>query len=88
MQPNEPISVPVDPTFTALVRKLMTFYQTDVADDPTGITVKHHAEVAARDIMSESLAMVERYAQSRSSIAKYDLLKWVGNKRSEVRLYK
>lgn len=86
MNPDLP-QTPTDPAFTALVNRLTQFYKTELPEDGTGITVKRHAEDAARDILLESLGMVERFAQNRSSLAKYDLLKWIGNKKSEVRFY-
>lgn len=80
--------VPQDPTFQAIVAKLVQFYKTELPADETGMVVKTNAENIAQDVLIEAIGMVERFAQQRSSIAKYDLLKWLGNKRQEVRLYK
>ena len=87
MNPDLPMVSP-DPAFHTIVTKLMTFHGTQPPVDETGLALKREADIVAIEILEEALAMVERFAQQRSSLAKYDLLKWVGNKKQEVRLYK
>ena len=91
LDPNfqpEPPAVPQDPTFISIVNRLTQFYKTQLPEDPTGMAIKANAESVAQDVMLECITMFERFTQNRSAIAKYDLLKWLGNKRQEVRLYK
>jgi hypothetical protein len=74
-----------DKILKSIVNHLVAFRNKELTISMSVIDERKHAEKEAKEILTEAYEHLESFATNRSSLTKYDLLKWVSAKKQTLK---